>query len=380
MSKARVIALYLPQFHPTPENDKYWGKGFTEWTNVAKATPLFRNHYQPRIPADLGFYDLRLPEIREQQAQLAKEAGIEGFCYWHYWFGNGVETLQMPFDEVVKTKSPDYPFCVGWAVHDWTTKTWEKGNALAKDTTIFKQTFPGEEDDERHFYRLLDAFKDERYIKVDGKLLFVVISPYLFPSFERFKEKWNSLARENGIPEFHFVGVIESLDQINRESIKNLDNTVDKTIDSIKALGVDAVCTIGQKYAEVKARGFARRMLFAILRRIAPGSVLEKYDYAKIAENIYSPSDKREDVYPQLLSGWDRSPRSGRKATIYYNNTPKAFEKLAHNAIDVVKEKEPEHRILFLNSWNEWGEGAYMEPDLKYGKGKLEALKRVLED
>ena len=138
MSKARVIALYLPQFHPTPENDKYWGKGFTEWTNVAKATPLFLNHYQPRIPADLGFYDLRLPEIREQQAQLAKEAGIEGFCYWHYWFGNGVETLQMPFDEVVKTKSPDYPFCVGWAVHDWTTKTWEKGNALAKDTTIFK--------------------------------------------------------------------------------------------------------------------------------------------------------------------------------------------------------------------------------------------------
>ena len=114
MSKARVIALYLPQFHPTPENDKYWGKGFTEWTNVAKATPLFRNHYQPRIPADLGFYDLRLPEIREQQAQLAREAGIEGFCYWHYWFGNGVETLQMPFDEVVKTKSPDYPFCVGW--------------------------------------------------------------------------------------------------------------------------------------------------------------------------------------------------------------------------------------------------------------------------
>ena len=125
--KARVIALYLPQYHPVAENDKYWGKGFTEWTNVAKAKPLFKGHDQPRIPADLGFYDLRLPQVRKEQAELAKEAGIEGFCYWHYWFGNGKEVLQMPFDEVVKSGEPDFPFCLGWANHDWTTKTWEKG-------------------------------------------------------------------------------------------------------------------------------------------------------------------------------------------------------------------------------------------------------------
>ena len=162
--KARVIALYLPQYHPVAENDKYWGKGFTEWTNVAKAKPLFKGHYQPRIPADLGFYDLRLPQVRKEQAELAKEAGIEGFCYWHYWFGNGKEVLQMPFDEVVKSGEPDFPFCLGWALHDWTTKTWEKGSSIAKDTMIFKQEFPGEEDDIKHFYRLLDAFKDKRYI------------------------------------------------------------------------------------------------------------------------------------------------------------------------------------------------------------------------
>ena len=138
--KARVIALYLPQYHPIPENNKYWGEGFTEWTNVAQAKPLFKNHYQPRIPADLGFYDLRLPEVRIKQAELAKEAGIEGFCYWHYWFGNGKEVLQMPFDEVVRTKEPDFPFCLGWALHDWTTKTWERGSAHSKDITIFKQT------------------------------------------------------------------------------------------------------------------------------------------------------------------------------------------------------------------------------------------------
>ena len=126
-NKARVIALYLPQFHPVPENDKFWGKGFTEWTNVAKAKPLFRGHNQPRIPADLGFYDLRLPEISEAQAELAKEAGIEGFCYWHYWFGNGKQVLDMPFERTVNSGKPDFPFCLGWANHDWTTKTWEKG-------------------------------------------------------------------------------------------------------------------------------------------------------------------------------------------------------------------------------------------------------------
>ena len=143
--KARVIALYLPQFHPIPENDKYWGKGFTEWTNVAKAKPLFRGHRQPQIPRDLGFYDLRLPQVREEQAVLAKEAGIEGFCYWHYWFGNGKEVLQKPFDEVVNSGKPHFPFCLGWATHDWTTKTWDKGNILNKEVTIFKQTFPGKD-------------------------------------------------------------------------------------------------------------------------------------------------------------------------------------------------------------------------------------------
>ena len=183
--KARVIALYLPQYHPVAENDKYWGKGFTEWTNVAKAKPLFKGHYQPRIPADLGFYDLRLPQVRKAQAELAKEAGIEGFCYWHYWFGNGKEVLQMPFDEVVKSGEPDFPFCLGWALHDWTTKTWEKGSSIAKDTMIFKQEFPGEEDDIKHFYRLLDAFKDKRYIKVDGKLLFSILVPRAMPEPKR---------------------------------------------------------------------------------------------------------------------------------------------------------------------------------------------------
>ena len=377
--KARVIALYLPQYHPIKENDKYWGKGFTEWTNVAKAKPLFKGHYQPRIPADLGFYDLRLPQIRKEQAELAKEAGIEGFCYWHYWFGNGKEVLQMPFDEVVKDKSIDFPFCLGWALHDWTTKTWEKGKSTAADTMIFKQEFPGEEDDTKHFYRLLDAFKDDRYIKVDGKLLFSILVPRKMPEPKRFMDLWNKLAKENGLPEFYFVGIIDSMPTITKDNIKDIDKAIDDNISDLKGIGFDAVGTTDQKYAELKTGGKLRKIIFAAFRRIAPGALIEKFDYSKIMDNFYSPSDRREDVYPQLLAGWDRTPRSGRKAIIYYNNTPETFEKAARNAVDCVKNKSPEHRIVFLNSWNEWGEGAYMEPDLKYGKGKINKLRNVLE-
>ena len=148
--EARIIANYLPQFHPIPENDKFWGKGFTEWTNVAKAKPFFKGHYQPRIPADLGFYDLRLPEIREQQAQLAREAGVEGFCYWHYWFGNGKQLLERPFQEVVASGKPDFPFCLCWANHDWSNRSWKKDSKL--DAMIAKQEYLGEKDHTEHFY------------------------------------------------------------------------------------------------------------------------------------------------------------------------------------------------------------------------------------
>lgn len=135
---ARVIAFYLPQFHPIEENNKYWGKGFTEWTNVGKAKPLFKGHYQPRVPADLGYYDLRIPEIREQQAELAREAGIEGFCYWHYWFGEGKELLERPFNDVVESGNPDFPFCLGWANHTWSTRTWTSSKQSLSKQLLLK--------------------------------------------------------------------------------------------------------------------------------------------------------------------------------------------------------------------------------------------------
>ena len=155
----RLIAYYLPQYHPIPENDGWWGRGFTEWTNVAKARPLFRGHYQPHIPADLGFYDLRLPEVRQAQAELARQAGIEGFCYWHYWFA-GKRLLERPFNEVLASGKPDFPFCLAWANATWTGIWYD-----APDRILMEQTYPGQDDHKAHFNALLPAFLDERYIR-----------------------------------------------------------------------------------------------------------------------------------------------------------------------------------------------------------------------
>lgn len=382
--KARVIAFYLPQYHPTPENDCYWGKGFTEWTNVAKAKPLFRGHQQPRIPADLGFYDLRLPQVREAQADLAKEAGIEGFCYWHYWFGNGKETLTLPLDEVIRLGKPDFPFCVGWANHDWTTKTWEKGKNHSKNSIIFQQEYLGEKDHIAHFYRLLPAFKDNRYIKVEGKLLFLIYAPFAFKNIQEFFSTWRTLAKREGVDDFYFVAYDTAVPQIKATDTfkvaSNTDDIVNSQLNRILALGFDAVTISNMKYSEIKAHNIIHKIIYGGTRRIFPGMLLEKYDYKKIIKNFYPDFCRREDVYPQIIAGWDRSPRSGRKAVIYCHDTPENFGEGVKKALSCVENRDSEHRLIFLNSWNEWGEGSYMEPDLRYGKGKLETLKQILEN
>ena len=184
-NKVRLIALYLPQYHPIPENDKWWGKGFTEWTNVGKAKPLFRGHYQPRVPADLGYYDLRVPETRQAQADMAKNYGIEGFCYWRYWFGNGKQLLERPFNEVLSSGEPHFPFCLGWANHTWMEKLWTVG---LKNKTLINQTYPGVADYTAHFYSVLPAFEDKRYIAVDGKPFFLIFNPFDSPEIKVFIE------------------------------------------------------------------------------------------------------------------------------------------------------------------------------------------------
>lgn len=362
-TKARVIAMYLPQYHPIPENDKYWGKGFTEWRNVVQARPLFKGHYQPHIPADLGFYDLRLPEVREAQAELARDAGIEGFCYYHYWFGNGKMLLQKPFEEVLRLGKPDFPFCLCWANHDWTTKTWIKGSSMINNTMIAKQEYLGENDDVKHFEYCLPAFKDPRYIRIENKPIFMIYDPMNFSNVDKFIECWNNLALQNGMDGIYFIGMAGG----RLSSYK-----------SIIDLGFDGVCNNNRWKAEAKVSGsqFMRRLQSLLGWKL--GLSLMKFDYSKVVRNYNTSDNKFANCYPVITPGFDRTPRAGRRATIYVNSTPDKFREHVMDICDSIKDKDDEHRLVFLIAWNEWGEGNYIEPDLKWGHGYLDALKSVI--
>lgn len=356
-NKVRVIAFYLPQFHPTKENDAWWGKGFTEWTNVGKAKPLFKGHYQPKVPADLGYYDLRVPETREQQAQMAQQYGVEGFCYWHYWFGNGRQLLERPFQEVLKSGEPDFPFCLAWANHSWEDKQFSQQGT---HKMLMEQLYPGDEDYIAHFNALLPAFQDKRYIRVNGKPLFVVYSPMDLPDAAHFIQLWQSLAKEHGF-QIHFVGHTSKIEELPL----------------YRTWGFDATIMVRLFHVFQKEFSLWQR-INAKFQRIALGQG-RRIDYSKAANYFTGPEDRQPDCYPTVIPNWDHSPRSGRSGHILVNSTPAKFLQHVRRTFAQVMHKPQQERIVFLKSWNEWAEGNYMEPDLKFGKGYLEALQQAIK-
>lgn len=382
MSNARVLALYLPQYHPVKENDDIWGKGFTEWINVAKARPVYKGHYQPQIPSELGFYDLRLEETRIAQAELAKEYGVEGFCYWHYWFGNGKRILDTPFNEVLKSGKPDFPFCLAWANHSWSTSTWNNAKTQRRDTVFLKQEYLGVEDYTAHFYAVLPAFQDERYVRVDEKPLFAIFDPAGIPENELklFIATWRELAEKNGLKGIHFVGRVSTVTYLTDKDVK--ERIAGKYVDYYNhylSIGFDAIWSNNMRRAEILTKGFANMYIKRALLHAFNISLLDKYDYKKISKFLYTEEDKWENIYPMMIPRWDKTPRQGKKASIYSNSTPEYFAEQVKIAKEIVSQKNEEHRIVFLQAWNEWGEGNYMEPDIRYGRKYLEALKKGLE-
>lgn len=382
--KPRILALYLPQFHPIPENDEWWGPGFTEWTNVAKAKPMFKGHVQPKIPADLGFYDLRLPEVREQQAAMAREAGIEGFCYYHYWFGNGKQLLERPFNEVLESGKPDFPFCLCWANHTWSNKTWQRKSAMQDNSVLAEQTYPGREDDIQHFMSVLPAFKDKRYVKIDGKPVFVLWEPRDHPHVKEWIKVWRELAEQNGLPGLYLIGMTHStlafkVDENGKRTrvIPNLKSSAE-VFQWVLDQGFDAVNSYGKRRGEMMKDGKYINLAKTVLRRLDI-PVGQRFDYTKTVKNFFAPEDKWENVYPTIFPQWDRTPRRAAWDGIYVNATPEAFEKHINHALEVIKDKDPEHQVLFMKSWNEWGEGNYVEPDQQYGHGFLDAIRHAID-
>ena len=373
-NKARVIALYLPQFHPTYINDKYWGKGFTEWRNVAKARPLFKGHYQPRIPADLGFYDLRLQEVQVEQAKLAKEYGIEGFCYWHYWFGDGKMILEKPLERIVETGVPNYPFCVGWANHTWSNKTWEKTKALQATTVFLEQKYLGVDDYIAHFNYLLPMFKDERYIKVEGKPLFMVFNPYEVPDNELLINTWQTLAVKAGLPGIHFVARSETASNGANKQMIVSGNEQKARFDTCFAWGYDAIYAVPVQRIKIMDTHPIKIKLEKAVNKLHLHTPLEKHDYSDVIQYLFDDYDYQDNVYPMVIPHWDNTPRQGHKGYVYTNESPELFGKTVKMALRYLKDKPQDKKILFVHSWNEWGEGAYLEPDLKYGHEYLEQI------
>lgn len=354
---ARAIAIYLPQFHPIAENDAWWGTGFTEWTNTAKAQPLFPGHYQPHVPADLGFYDLRLPEARAAQAALARRYGIEGFCYYHYWFG-GRLLLQRPLEEVLRLGEPDFPFCVCWANQSW-TGVWHG----APGRLLIEQTYPGDDDHRRHFEYLLPAFADRRAIRVDGKPLFLVYSPEELPDSARVLDLWRGWAVRAGLPGLFIVA--EHREPAWNPKQFGFDARLDARLPRRRQWDADRT-TWRTPLAKL-------RYVIADWRRMPT-----MYDYALASQSIVGVPTPGIESYPCVIPNWDNTPRSGRRGLMLTGSTPDRFRQQVRRAVANVAALPADHRIVFVKSWNEWAEGNHLEPDLEYGHQYLAALRDEL--
>ena len=361
MKRAKVIAYYLPQFHPIKENDEWWGQGYTEWTTVAKAKPLFKGHDQPHVPADLGFYDLRLAESRDLQAELAKQAGIDAFCYWHYWFGNGEQLLEKPLQLVVETGHPDFPFCLGWANHSWKKKNWNAETSILDQTLLMEMTYPGADDFKAHFYKMLPMFKDRRYYKIAGKLLFLIYDFSSVPLLDLFMSLWQKLAKEHGLPPFCFLCIVRNIEEIRKAENFAFDYLVWENHHHVLSSG-----SINKN----RIRNILGAFIKHPLNVMYYSEFIKKLDYQVVIDN--------EKILPTIFPNWDTSPRRGYGGTILRNASPSLFREHVENVLNVISRKSEENRILFLKSWNEWGEGNYMEPDIQYGQQRIKMLREAL--
>ena len=358
---ARLIAFYLPQFHPIPENDEWWGRGFTEWTNTVKAKPMFRGHYQPHIPADLGFYDLRVPETRQAQADLARAYGIEAFCYYHYWFA-GRRVLERPFNEVLASGQPDFPFCLCWANHTW-SGVW----VGAPGRVLIEQTYPGEDDHRRHFETLLPAFRDRRYVRVDGKPVFVIYRPGDVPDAVATMGLWRTMAERAGLPGLYLIGS----DVVIGEPL--VDGPAEK-------FGLDGWTTA--RMPPLRRWQLSRRKPIKWLRAMYQERAGHPtiYSYERIVLDLLGPERPGASNIPCLIPNWDNTPRSGRDGLVFHGATPELFRRQAEEALRRIRAAtgdRADQSLVFIKSWNEWAEGNHLEPDLRFGLRFLEALRDV---
>lgn len=355
-----VLAFYLPQYHPIPENDEWWGRGFTEWRNVARARPQFRGHYQPHLPADLGYYDLRVPEVRAQQAELAAGAGVGGFVYYHYWF-NGRRLLERPVDEVLASGEPRFPFCLAWANENW-TRRWDGG-----DHEVLMAQHYSPDDDIAHIRALRGALTDDRYVTVQGKPVLLVYRSSLLPDSAATTDRWRREVESWGLPGLHLLRV---------ESFRT------ETGDP-RAAGFDAAVQFQPSWENIPPapRWFRARQH---LRRVDDRFSHRVFRYDDLADLAIAAPPKEYPRWPGVTPGFDNSSRRRHEATILVEPSPATYGRWLDVALersetvaDLLGCETP--GLVFVNAWNEWAEGNHLEPDIRFGHAFLDATRRAVD-
>ncbi len=384
----KVIAAYLPQFHTIPENDQWWGKGFTEWTNTKKAKPLFDGHYQPRTPLNENYYCLEDVTVMEKQAELAKKYGIFGFCYYHYWFKNGKKLLEMPVENMLKDKKVDIPFCLCWANEHW-TRNWDGGNK----EIIAEQDYGTKNDWEQHFQYFLEFFKDERYITYDGKPLLILYKPEIIPALNYMIQYWKKRMKQEGFPGLIVIRQLPVTYYRNLYDDSNIDYTI--KFEPIAAWTFDGIANGLNPVEKNRAKIVLQRKLKGLLYAKANGlfnlyhtsrvnkqntdidsnrgQELEIMDFDEKWDTILNKEPYNDTLINGAFTSWDNTARN-LNGKVVHGSTPQKFEKYM---TELLKKPSPMD-MIFMNAWNEWAEGAYLEPDEKYGYAYLEALNHAL--
>lgn len=365
----RTIAFYLPQFHAIPENDAWWGEGFTEWVNMKKAKALFDGHYQPRIPKDGNYYNLLDPEVLRWQTDLAKKYGVYGFCFYHYWF-DGHMLLEKPMEILLEHRDIDFPFCVCWANEPW-TKAW----VSKQDSILIAQRYGNKKEWEEHFNYFLPFFRDERYIKTNGKPLVMLYRPDLIECLNDMLDYWQELAEKNGLPGLEF-----GYQQIHLDLQKDKDDS--RFTYNVEYQPNYAIYDMTkEKFSFLrKIKRFITPYLQKIginIEQVRPQNGLVKRDYDSVWEAVLNRKPQSDKSVPGAFVDWDNTPRRQERGSVFVGATPEKFEKYMTQQIR--RTKDVYHKdMLFLFAWNEWAEGGYMEPDEKYGFAYLEALRNAM--
>ncbi|MBV8645226.1 MAG: glycoside hydrolase family 99-like domain-containing protein [Candidatus Eremiobacteraeota bacterium] len=342
----KLFAFYLPQYHPIPENDRWWGPGYTEWSRVARARPLFEGHYQPHVPERLGFYDLRHAETRERQAALARDYGITGFCYYYYSFG-AKRLLERPLLEMLETGKPDLPFCLCWANENW-TRRWDGDER----ELLIEQRY-GVELDLALIDELIPFFRDPRYLRIGGAPVLLVYRAGAIPDPHATVARWRDAVRAAGFPDVHLVAALTF------------------ALSDPRPLGFDAA-------VEFPPHGDVWEQEALAVPDLPPDFGGRVLNYDRVVERKLAQPPAPFRTYRTAMAGWDNTARLGTRATVFHRATPRSYEHWLRGLVTQARLGHPDHRLVFVNAWNEWAEGAHLEPDARFGTGYLDATRRAL--